>query len=157
MFILFYQSCHSVITNLELQIQFGLAPWHPSWLYHADFIWSFFTHCHCRRHCHPTALLIPIICIFNYSYIHTHTVVQVPTLRLYSLCFLLWFLTTVLLVCFETQAAAMATSDVKLLSTWSCPFALRVRIALNIESINYELLEENLGSKSQLLLQFNPV
>ncbi|KAL6350520.1 hypothetical protein AAG906_019167 [Vitis piasezkii] len=51
----------------------------------------------------------------------------------------------------------MATSDVKLLGAWPSPFALRVHIALNIKSIDYECLEENLLAKSQLLLQSNPV
>lgn len=51
----------------------------------------------------------------------------------------------------------MATSDVKLLGAWPSPFALRVHMALNIKSIDYECLEENLLAKSQLLLQSNPV
>ena len=51
----------------------------------------------------------------------------------------------------------MANNDVKLLGAWPSPFVMRPRIALNIKSVNYEFLEETLGSKSQLLLQSNPV
>ncbi|XP_054791663.1 glutathione S-transferase U17-like [Prosopis cineraria] len=47
--------------------------------------------------------------------------------------------------------------EVKLLGVWASPFVMRARIALNIKSVSYEFLEENLGSKSQLLLQSNPV
>lgn len=49
------------------------------------------------------------------------------------------------------------TKSVKLLGAWPSPFVLRARIALNIKSVNYEFLEETFGSKSQLLLQSNPV
>ncbi|KAJ7943548.1 Glutathione S-transferase [Quillaja saponaria] len=51
----------------------------------------------------------------------------------------------------------MASNNVKLLGAWASPFVLRVRIALNIKSVNYEFLQETFGSKSQLLLQSNPV
>ncbi|XP_010255950.1 PREDICTED: glutathione S-transferase U17-like [Nelumbo nucifera] len=53
----------------------------------------------------------------------------------------------------------MATggSDVKLLGAWPSPFVMRARIALNIKSVDYEFLQETFGSKSQLLLQSNPV
>jgi glutathione S-transferase len=51
----------------------------------------------------------------------------------------------------------MAKNDVKLLGAWPSPFVMRPRIALNIKSVNYEFLEETIGSKSQLLLQSNPV
>lgn len=51
----------------------------------------------------------------------------------------------------------MTTNDVKLLGAWPSPFALRVRIALNIKSVNYEFVEETMMPKSQLLLQSNPV
>jgi glutathione S-transferase len=51
----------------------------------------------------------------------------------------------------------MAKNDVKLLGAWPSPFVMRSRIALNIKSVNYEFLEETIGSKSQLLLQSNPV
>ncbi|KAJ6898112.1 glutathione S-transferase U17-like [Populus alba x Populus x berolinensis] len=51
----------------------------------------------------------------------------------------------------------MAKSDVKLIGAWPSPFVMRPRIALNIKSEGYEFLEETLGSKSQLLLESNPV
>ncbi|XP_028793102.1 glutathione S-transferase U17-like [Neltuma alba] len=46
---------------------------------------------------------------------------------------------------------------VKVLGVWYSPFVMRVRISLNIKSVKYNFLEENLGDKSQLLLQSNPV
>lgn len=51
----------------------------------------------------------------------------------------------------------MATSDVKLLGRCASPYVNRVQIALNMKSIIYEYLEENLCSKSSLLLNANPV
>ncbi|KAK1349204.1 Glutathione transferase [Heracleum sosnowskyi] len=51
----------------------------------------------------------------------------------------------------------METNDVKLLGRCASPYVNRVQIALNMKSINYEYLEENLGSKSSLLLNANPV
>ncbi|XP_022775557.1 glutathione S-transferase U17-like [Durio zibethinus] len=54
----------------------------------------------------------------------------------------------------------MAKSDVKVkvLGTWSSPFVMRARIALNIKSVNYEFLQERLWEgKSELLLKSNPV
>ncbi|KAI4328349.1 hypothetical protein L6164_020708 [Bauhinia variegata] len=51
----------------------------------------------------------------------------------------------------------MPESGVKVLGAWPSPFVMRARIALNIKSVKYEFLEETFGSKSQLLLQSNPV
>ncbi|KAM2781809.1 hypothetical protein FF1_011552 [Malus domestica] len=51
----------------------------------------------------------------------------------------------------------MAKSDVKVLGAWPSPYVMRALIALNIKSVEYELLEETFGTKSQLLLQSNPV
>lgn len=52
-----------------------------------------------------------------------------------------------------------AARDVKVLGGWPSPFTMRVRITLNLKNIDYEYIEENLGSgsKSELLLSNNPV
>ncbi|KAH7834518.1 hypothetical protein Vadar_016961 [Vaccinium darrowii] len=52
----------------------------------------------------------------------------------------------------------MATSDdVKLISAWPGPLVMRVRIALNIKSVDYEFLPEQFSVKSDLLLKSNSV
>uniref|UniRef100_A0A7N0TRD1 Glutathione S-transferase n=1 Tax=Kalanchoe fedtschenkoi TaxID=63787 RepID=A0A7N0TRD1_KALFE len=51
----------------------------------------------------------------------------------------------------------MAECDIKLLGSWASPFVLRARIALNLKSVAYEFVQENLGAKSELLLRSNPV
>ncbi|OMP00995.1 hypothetical protein CCACVL1_03209 [Corchorus capsularis] len=53
----------------------------------------------------------------------------------------------------------MAESDpkLKLLATWASMYAIRVKIALNIKSLEYELIEESTEFKSELLLKSNPV
>lgn len=51
----------------------------------------------------------------------------------------------------------MASSDVKLIGAYPSPYVLRARIALNIKSIDYEFLQEQFGSKSELLLKSNPI
>ncbi|GFP91576.1 glutathione s-transferase u18 [Phtheirospermum japonicum] len=51
----------------------------------------------------------------------------------------------------------MASDDVKLIGSWTSLFVLRARIALNVKCVEYEFLEENFGSKSDLLLKSNPV
>ncbi|KAI9111673.1 hypothetical protein K1719_017363 [Acacia pycnantha] len=51
----------------------------------------------------------------------------------------------------------MANPNLKLLGAWFSPFVLRVKIALNIKSLEYENIEETLYPKSQLLEQSNPV
>lgn len=48
-------------------------------------------------------------------------------------------------------------SEVKLLGAWPSPFVMRVRIALNIKSVEYEFHEERLEAKSTLLVQSNPI
>ncbi|KAK1695588.1 hypothetical protein QYE76_012285 [Lolium multiflorum] len=47
--------------------------------------------------------------------------------------------------------------DLKVLGVWTSPYVIRVRVALNLKSLPYEYVEENLGSKSALLLASNPV
>jgi hypothetical protein len=47
--------------------------------------------------------------------------------------------------------------DLKLLGTWSSPFAIRVKLALDLKGLSYEYAEEDLASKSELLLSSNPV
>ncbi|KAH7832942.1 hypothetical protein Vadar_001627 [Vaccinium darrowii] len=51
----------------------------------------------------------------------------------------------------------MASTDVKVLGAAPSPYVNRVQSALNLKSVNYELLEEKFGSKSELLLKSNPV
>jgi glutathione S-transferase len=51
----------------------------------------------------------------------------------------------------------MASTDVKVIGAAPSPFVNRVQIALNLKSVDYEFLEEKLGSKSELLLKSNPV
>ncbi|CAJ1939964.1 unnamed protein product [Sphenostylis stenocarpa] len=48
-------------------------------------------------------------------------------------------------------------SDVKLLGAWPSPYVLRVRIALNMKSVDYEFHEERFPDKSPLLLKSNPI
>jgi len=51
----------------------------------------------------------------------------------------------------------MASIDVKVLGRALSPYANRVQIALNLKSVNYEFIEEEFGSRSELLLKSNPV
>ncbi|OIW10510.1 hypothetical protein TanjilG_15882 [Lupinus angustifolius] len=51
----------------------------------------------------------------------------------------------------------MPRNDLKLIGGWYSPFVLRVQIALNIKSLDYENIEETLNPKSDLLLHSNPV
>lgn len=51
----------------------------------------------------------------------------------------------------------MSKSELKLIGKWSSPYAMRVKIALNIKSLEHEHFEETLNPKSDLLLQSNPV
>ncbi|KAK7250501.1 hypothetical protein RIF29_32974 [Crotalaria pallida] len=51
----------------------------------------------------------------------------------------------------------MGKSELKLIAKWSSPYVMRVRIALNIKSLEYEHFEETLNPKSDLLLESNPV
>jgi glutathione S-transferase len=47
--------------------------------------------------------------------------------------------------------------ELKLLGTWPSPFAIRVKLALALKGLSYEYAEEDLASKSELLLSSNPV
>uniref|UniRef100_A0ACD5TIZ2 Uncharacterized protein n=1 Tax=Avena sativa TaxID=4498 RepID=A0ACD5TIZ2_AVESA len=49
------------------------------------------------------------------------------------------------------------SNEVKLLGMWASPFVLRVQLALSLKGITYEYVEEDLKSKSELLLASNPV
>ncbi|CAI9092768.1 OLC1v1028098C1 [Oldenlandia corymbosa var. corymbosa] len=50
-----------------------------------------------------------------------------------------------------------ASTDVKVVGTRPSPFVNRVQFALNLKSIDYEFIPENLQAKSELLLKLNPV
>lgn len=45
----------------------------------------------------------------------------------------------------------------KVLGAWPSPYVMRPRISLNIKSVDYEFLQEKLGTKTELLLKSNPV
>jgi glutathione S-transferase len=47
--------------------------------------------------------------------------------------------------------------ELKLLGMWASPFVTRAKLALQIKGLSYEYVEEDLGSKSELLLSSNPV
>ncbi|KAB8083037.1 hypothetical protein EE612_005109 [Oryza sativa] len=47
--------------------------------------------------------------------------------------------------------------ELRLLGTWSSPWVFRVRVALGMKGLSYEYTEEDLSSKSDLLLRSNPV
>nr|XP_009783954.1 PREDICTED: probable glutathione S-transferase [Nicotiana sylvestris] len=51
----------------------------------------------------------------------------------------------------------MAENEVILLNFWPSMYGMRVRVALAEKGVKYEYKEENLGEKSHLLLEMNPV
>ncbi|KAJ4820243.1 Glutathione S-transferase [Rhynchospora pubera] len=53
--------------------------------------------------------------------------------------------------------AGSGNSEVKLLGAWASPYVARARIALNLKEVQYEFLEEQFGTKSELLLKSNPI
>lgn len=47
--------------------------------------------------------------------------------------------------------------ELKVLGVWSSPFVIRARVALNLKGLAYRYVEDNLDSKSELLLASNHV
>ncbi|EAY78953.1 hypothetical protein OsI_34058 [Oryza sativa Indica Group] len=50
-----------------------------------------------------------------------------------------------------------AAAEVRVLGSWASPFVMRVMVALRLKGVEYELLQETMGKKSELLLASNPV
>ncbi|XP_038978437.1 glutathione S-transferase U18-like [Phoenix dactylifera] len=55
------------------------------------------------------------------------------------------------------ERMAAAGEEVKLVGSWRSPFVVRVGIALHLKGVGYELLQEEFGKKSEILLKSNPV
>jgi glutathione S-transferase len=53
--------------------------------------------------------------------------------------------------------AATTADKIRLIGGWASPFVMRVRIALHLKGIEYEMLQETFEKKSKLLLRSNPV
>ncbi|MCE3051947.1 hypothetical protein HAX54_051238 [Datura stramonium] len=58
---------------------------------------------------------------------------------------------------FIKEYFVMEANTVKVLGTQASPFVNRVLIALNVKSVDYEFIQEDMSNKSELLLKSNPV
>uniref|UniRef100_A0A0E0EZ11 glutathione transferase n=1 Tax=Oryza meridionalis TaxID=40149 RepID=A0A0E0EZ11_9ORYZ len=54
-------------------------------------------------------------------------------------------------------AAEAEEAEVRVLGSWASPFVMRVMVALRLKGVEYELVQETMGKKSELLLASNPV
>lgn len=48
-------------------------------------------------------------------------------------------------------------AEVKLFGMWASPFSHAIELAVKLKGVQYHCIEEDLSSKSPLLLQYNPV
>ncbi|XP_062205260.1 probable glutathione S-transferase GSTU6 [Phragmites australis] len=54
------------------------------------------------------------------------------------------------------MAGAVEDAEVTVLGVWPSPFAIAVRVALNVKGVRHTYVEEDLVDKSELLLRSNP-